>query len=381
MEKCFVTKLKAATNNSKLLRIGELRIGVSRVASPSENTQGFGFAFSKDTQLEIIGDGYFTDSTLTQNKGKVITVPAYNSISDITDVYVSNGDFEVAVLDKYALTSLIFFTTGHTNSSIVTNRTFDIDSLKYSSNLFRVNLKNANAYGDIDVFKNKTSLNNVSINSNKVYGDIACLSNLTDLSQVNLSSCEISGDIKVLNSSKKIQVVNFYNTDVYGDINVFANKTSLVSCNLMTTKATGDISVFSNKASLNDFSVMNCSGNIDSLQNDVKLYSFDSKSSLLSGDLAKLPESCYFANFQDDKGSVFSWSSRNTSAYVLGMYGNHNISNIDKMLQDNAQCAAKNGLSALQKTIMCAGNRTSASDAAVQTLQSKGYTVSITPAQ
>ena len=32
------------------------------------------------------------------------------------------------------------------------------------------------------------------------------------------------------------------------------------------------------------------------------------------------------------------------------------------------------------KTISLIGNRTSASDAAVQTLQSKGYTVSITPA-
>ena len=380
MKKCLVTKLKSVVDNDELLRIGELRISVSRVDSPSEDTQGFGFAFSKDTQLEIIGEGYFTDSTLTQNNGKVITVPSYTNITDITNVYVSNGDFEVAILDKYALTSLIFFTTGHTNSSIVTNRTIDIDSLKYSRNLFNVNLKNANAFGDIAVFKNKTFLNNVRINSDKVYGDIACLSNLTDLSQVNLSSCKISGDIKALNSSKNIQVVNFYNTDVYGDINVFTDKSRLISCNLSSTKTVGDISAFSNKASLNDFSVKNCSGNIDSLQGDVKLFSFESKSSLLSGDLSKLPDSCYFANFQDDKGSVFSWSSRNTSAYVLGMFGNHNISNIDKMLQDNAQCVAKSGLPALEKTIMCAGNRTSASDAAVQTLQSKGYTVSITHA-
>ena len=380
MKKCLVTKLKSVVDNDELLRMGELRISVSRVGSPSENTQGFGFAFSKDTQLEIIGEGYFTDSTLTQNKGKVITVPAYTKITDITDVYVSNGDFEVAILDKYALTSLIFFTTGHTNSSIVTNRTIDIDSLKYSRNLFIVNLKNANAFGDIAVFKNKTFLNYVRINSDKVYGDIACLSNLTDLSQVNLSSCKISGDIKALNSSKNIQVVNFYKTGVYGDINMFTDKSRLVSCNLTTTKTVGDISAFSNKTFLNDFSVINCSGSIDSLQEDVKLFSFDSKNSLLSGDLAKLPDSCYFANFQDDKGSVFSWSSRNTSAYVLGMFGNHNISNIDKMLQDNAQCVAKSGLSALQKTIMCAGNRTSASDDAVATLQQKGYTISIAKA-
>ena len=52
--------------------------------------------------------------------------------------------------------------------------------------------------------------------------------------------------------------------------------------------------------------------------------------------------------------------------------------NIDKMLQDQAQCQAD--ATSLNKSIVAKGTRTSASDDAVQTLQSKGYTVTILPA-
>lgn len=51
------------------------------------------------------------------------------------------------------------------------------------------------------------------------------------------------------------------------------------------------------------------------------------------------------------------------------------------MLQDLANCkAAIQSDIAYYKAITATGTRTTASDAAVQTLQSKGYTVSITPA-
>ena len=52
------------------------------------------------------------------------------------------------------------------------------------------------------------------------------------------------------------------------------------------------------------------------------------------------------------------------------------------MLQDQAACVTGIDSSSdiYLKTISATGTRTSASDAAVQTLQSKGYTVSITPA-
>lgn len=49
------------------------------------------------------------------------------------------------------------------------------------------------------------------------------------------------------------------------------------------------------------------------------------------------------------------------------------------MLIDEANCIAQPG-SGIYRMITATGTRTSASDDAVQTLQSKGYTISIIPA-
>lgn len=71
MNKCLVTKLNGIADNNSLLRIGEMSIKISRVSSPNVKTQSFNFKFAKETKLEIIGDGYFTDASLSQNKEKL----------------------------------------------------------------------------------------------------------------------------------------------------------------------------------------------------------------------------------------------------------------------------------------------------------------------
>ena len=83
----------------------------------------------------------------------------------------------------------------------------------------------------------------------------------------------------------------------------------------------------------------------------------------------------------EDKGSAFTWSTRPTSAKILSIAGPVSLSNIDKMLQDQAQCqvGVPQGYPSWYNIISVSGNRTSASDAAVQTLQNKGYTVTIVP--
>lgn len=100
MEKnCLVTTYKATVNDNSLLKVGEMRIKVSSVESPNKNTNGFAISVNKDVELEIIGDGYFTDETLTQNKGKKIT---HRNILD-RNVFVSNGNFEVSISNKYVI--------------------------------------------------------------------------------------------------------------------------------------------------------------------------------------------------------------------------------------------------------------------------------------
>ena len=103
-------------------------------------------------------------------------------------------------------------------------------------------------------------------------------------------------------------------------------------------------------------------------------------SSYIYGDLATIPAKCRFASL--NSLAKFTWGTRPSSSKILAIEGAPIISNIDKMLQDQAACQVAISSSDITyyKTITATGTRTSASDAAIQTLQSKGYTVSITPA-
>ena len=93
--KCLVTKLNGVVSNPEIMRLGETRICFDKVDSPSGATQGFMFGFSKPVTLEIIGDGYFTNSSLTENKGKTLTLNGSYQM-----VGVSNNTVAIEVVDK-----------------------------------------------------------------------------------------------------------------------------------------------------------------------------------------------------------------------------------------------------------------------------------------
>lgn len=166
------------------------------------------------------------------------------------------------------------------------------------------------------------------------------MKNLTDLTKVSLDNTQVSGDIANLKNLTALTSINLYNAQV---------------------PLTGDIGQLSTLSSCRSMSF---------------------KYSKLTGDLAILPSKLGYASFASDKGSVFTWSTRQSTAKIIAIEGNARLTNIDKMLQDQAQCQV--GFlpndAAWLKMISCVGTRTSASDAAIATLQQKGYTVSINPA-
>lgn len=87
--------------------------------------------------------------------------------------------------------------------------------------------------------------------------------------------------------------------------------------------------------------------------------------------------------YSEEKGEYVScsWKQTRPSTHVICSMAMVDLgTDVDKMLQDQATCVDNGQSEGWFKIIACKGNRTSASDAAVQTLQSKGYTVSITPA-
>ena len=334
MNRCLVTKLNGSVDNTSLLRIGEMRIGISKIDSPNHWTQGFRITVNKLTVLEIIGDGYFTDVNLTANNGKKITLnPNVNE-----NVYVSNGNFEVAILDKYALVSLFDYdeySEGNSTYSQKNKSISDIGFFKYSTALTSLGLSNTNISGDIANLKNLTALTILKLSNTNLSGDIANLKNLTALTRIELSNTNISGDIANLKSLTALTSLILYNKQI---------------------PLTGEISALRTMSKCKTISL-----------------SF----SKLTGDLAILPDACCEVYLYYSKGSVFTWGTRPSSAYIISLGGASLYNNVDKMLQNQAQCQV--GPTA-NKTISAIGTRTSASDAAVATLQQKGYTVAITPA-
>lgn len=351
MGKCLITKLNGSVQNDSLLRIGEFCIKVSKVESPTADSQRFVVNNSKDAQLRIIGDGYFTNETLTENKGKVMNIAANTE----TIVYFSNGDYEVIVSEKYSLTQVGI----HTRTSWITYKgklSFDIDSLKYSPNISFLPLSNTQVTGDIAVLGKLTGLTHLFINNTKVTGDIAALGKLTGLRSLLLSNTKVTGDIAALGKLTSITQLFFTDTNVTGDIAVLGKLTNLNDIpNVVNTKVTGDISVYRNTKS-----------------SQIRLVGTS-----VYGDLSVLPNNVLWV--QGRNTGTFTWTGIKNRTNILALE-QCKCNNIDAFLNDMATLEAKFASENIwHKTISLIGTRTSASDAAVQTLQSKGYTVTITP--
>lgn len=329
MGKCLITKLNDSVQNDSLLRIGEFSIKVSKVESPTADSQRFSVLNTKDCQLRIIGDGYFTNETLTENKGKVIDIAANAG----TLVYYSNGDYEIAVSEKYSLTSIgIHLSTDWKNFK--GKLSFDIESLKYSPNIIQLFLDKTQVTGDIAVFGKMNSLRVARLMNTQITGDIAVFGKLTGLTGLELSDTNVTGDIAVFGKLPNLNEVPFVNN----------------------TKVTGDISVYKNTRA----DKLNFVG--------TSVY----------GDLSVLPNNVLWV--QGRGTGTFTWTGIKNRTNILAI-DMCKCDKIDAFLNDMATLEAKFISEQIwHKTISLIGTRTSASDAAVQTLQSKGYTVSIIPA-
>lgn len=327
MKKCLVTKLNGNIDNNELLKIGEMRIKVESVESPTRSTQGFMCSFSEPTTLEIVGDGYFTDRTLTTNLGKSIIVSANIAV-------IVNKATTISIRGKYSLSSLNLISDNITPYG--SNKVINIDDLKYSPNLKELVFPTTQVFGDIASLANKARLAILNLGKTKLTGNIEAIKNNTALNMIDLSMTSVTGDIANLKNLTNLTYLNIENTKIDGDV------AQLEPCSKITRVS------FSNN---------------------------------VTGDLSRLPKECYMANFSLSSISSFTWTSRPSSYNIFGIYGKIKVDNIDKMLQDLAQCqtAYPSSGESWYKTINIIGTRTSASDSAVQTLQSKGYTVSIVP--
>ena len=383
MNKCLVTKLNGSSNNPELLRLGEMRIKILKVSNPTEHTQGFSLGFNKPATLEIVSDGYFTDKTLTENKGKRITLNA-----GINDIWVNgNSNVEIAILNKYSLTYINRAYQGEVSSSVYgDNMKFNISDLEYSTALTILSLSRTQVSGDIASLKNLTALTSLSLDNTQVSGDISNLKSLTALTSLSLSNTHVNGDIVNLKNLTALTSLSLDVTKTSGDIANLKNLTALTRITAYSTQISGDISNLKSLTALTSIGLSNThvplTGDIGQLSTLSNCNYIDLNSSKLTGDLAILPNKCRYVSFMDDRGSVFTWSTRPSAAKIIAIGGSASLTNIDKMLQDQAQCQVgfSSNDQSFYKTISVSGKRTSASDDAVSALQQKGYTISIAKA-
>ena len=375
--------------------MGELRITIDKEVSPSSKSRSLAISVSKETPIEIVGDGYFTDENLSANKGKSITL----SSGDNT-IYVSNDNVILAILNKYNLTKLYFEKIDTSTSSNAKHKHFDLSLFKYCTALTELALQNTSTTGNLSEISNLTNLTNLVLLDTLIEGDLSSLKNLLSLSYVILGKTSVTGDLSSLSGLTRLTTLQLFDTSVTGDLSSLSGLTSLTFIQMERTSIRGNLSSLSGLTNLTRIYLRetNTSGNVSNLRcynlagmyltnatvnaNDMKAFNkleivILYKSSI-SGDIATLADTLYLLLVDATTTRACTWSSRKSSAKIISMPSYFITDNIDKMLQDQAQCQAE--VTSSYKTITAKGTRTSTSDAAVQTLQSKGYTVTILPA-
>ena len=180
------------------------------------------------------------------------------------------------------------------------------------------NLKSIMGEG-LAALKGLTNLTSISLGGN-VSGDIAELKTLTNLTNLSLNNTNVSGDIGELKTLTKCSWINVSATNVRGDISVLSPNVLKVSGGGSKSNQKFSWSSPTNRSSKTNIPLVITNG-----------------------------------------GGGDAWD-----------FGN----DVDKLLIDEAACTNYSG-NKNAKYIEVKGNRTSASDNAIQTLQNNGWTVKI----
>ena len=262
-------------------------------------------------------NGYFSNESFSTNLGTSMD-------SNSGTIFVTGGS-TLFLSPKNEIGKL----WGSNKSSV----TINVEDLAYIGNLPSLKWMGGCVVGNIDALKDKPFFTFDAVDNPGLYG--------------NLSS--------ILNPN--IVMIGLARTAVNGNVSDFINCKSLEGTVSMPPKISGDLSIFNSEFP-----------NVTMLTSEKS-----SPDYILTGDMSKLNSKIEFLSFS---GHTTNFTWKGTKGGKIIACSNCNFGNdLDAFLNNMAELEA-----GTYKTISVIGTRTSASDAAVQTLQSKGYTVSITPA-
>ena len=198
MSKCFITKYPVAIDNDNLPRINTMRIKFQRVDNPTSGNRSFRFnyPYGANVIFHYIGNGHFTDSTLTQDLGKKVT-KTWGYAPD--NIYMSNDEGEV----EFDISKMLSLQVGSRDNvqpdySAATNLTCDLNHLKGRTQVTKINmpLANNNVKLDLSSIKDLVNMGYLVVSpSTQVSGDIANLANMTSMTNLSLGGTQVSGDI------------------------------------------------------------------------------------------------------------------------------------------------------------------------------------------
>lgn len=198
------------------------------------------------------------------------------------------------------------------------------------------------------------NLTSLSLNNSGQNGDLSEIAGLR-LTKLTLSHSKATGDITSLPNRYLLTILNISNNKTISvntqDLSICTN---LINLNLNDSMATGDIANLSTLTNLETLDVLNTSvsGDLSSLAGLSKLF--------------------YFTNWNLQN----TWSSQDlrpsSSKIISGQLRFATATDTDNFLINMAKCQASDR----KQIYFQQSHRTSASDAAVSTLQGKGYTLS-----
>lgn len=312
MAKCFITRLKGSATNDTLPILGAVRVNV---------------VGEENLANTISGNLTFAGSKCNWKGTSGCTPPSYPDYElnryNVTTTKEAKG--LLLLTDKYSLKDI--------DISYGYGACVKLSDLSYCKNLYNLAISNSYQEGDLSEISD-LNLKTLSVAKSKITGSLDSLSKMTSLTNINISYTSISGDIANLAGNKNISIVNIENNHVYG------NLSSLIGC-----------SKISKIYSMNNSVV---EGNLEDFANHANLI--------------------VFQNF----GVVNTWSSESlrpsNMPKIIVSSGFKTATDTDNFLKNMAKCSDEG---VIFKTFYFGNShRTSASDAAVSTLQSAGYTLS-----
>lgn len=222
----LITKLKGSTNNNLLPKIGEMKVELPSVDSPSVQNRGFTVDIATAETIRLV-NANFTSSSLGDNLGTSLPLDSTKTNS----AYISNADATFFIPNKYNITS---FSAGNKNkTSVHSPISFDLSELAYSKALNIVNLSNTDVYGDIAAFDGKANLVYLSLdNCPSVSGDLKNVKGLSSFKGIYLLNddnvvCNMS-DVASYTALEEISLSN----KVYGDLSLLPANVVDVKCNV-----------------------------------------------------------------------------------------------------------------------------------------------------